>query len=157
MLPTCAFIYLLEKEAGYGRIRGLFKKPSLVCQSSLLRETSTEAFLHIHIRSSKFYFMLILLIFGIKFRLFHKTILLMTIKHEHWIFSLFYKKVRLIKLFWHYPEIWIFGGNMVCKFLHILVFCRKKKHIMDLRTKQTFDRKNQEAKQKRNEAAEKRR
>ena len=28
---------------------------------------------------------------------------------------------------------------------------------MDLRTKQTFDRKNQEAKQKRNEAAEKRR
>ena len=46
---------------------------------------------------------------------------------------------------------------MVCKFLHILVFCRKIKHIMDLRTKQTFDRKNQEAKQKRNEAAEKRR
>lgn len=43
---------------------------------------------------------------------------------------------------------------MVCKFLHILVYYRT---IMDLRTKQTFDRKNQEAKQKKNEAAEKRR
>ena len=88
--PICQLVFSFYQEMGEEgntRTRGLFKNPSPECQSSLLTETSTEAFQQILNRTGT----------------------------------------------------------------------RHTSTIMDLRTKQTIDRKVQEANQKKNEAAEKKR